>query len=106
MTNMEIANTILSQIGGRQMASMTGAKNFVAIDQGLQFKLPSNFAKDGINCVRVVLDPCDTYTVTFLKVRGTSCQQIASYDDTYCDQLRGLFEEVTGLRTSLTAVYA
>jgi hypothetical protein len=103
---MEIANTILSQIGGRQMASMTGAKDFTAIENGLQFKLPSNFAKDGINCVRVVLDPCDTYTVTFLKVRGTSVKQIASYDQTYCDQLRGLFEEVTGLRTSLSAVYA
>jgi hypothetical protein len=106
MTNIEIANIILEQIGGPKMAKMTGAKNFTAINNGLQFKLPSNFARDGINCVRVVLEPSDTYTVSFLKVRGTSYKEVSSFDETYCDQLRGLFEEVTGLRTSLTAVYA
>ena len=103
MTNMEIANTILAQLGGRQFTSMTGAKNLVATQSGLHFKLPLGLAAKGITSVLVVLDPSDTYTVTVHNVRGTA---VASYDNTYCDQLRGLFEEVTGLRTSLTAVYA
>lgn len=102
MTNMEIANTILAQLGGRQFTSMTGAKNLLAVDRGLAFKLPRGLAKDGITSVRVVLDPSDTYTVTFHNVRG---REVASYDETYCDQLRGLFEDVTGLCTSLTNRY-
>jgi hypothetical protein len=82
-SNTEIAKTILEQIGGRQFTSMTGAKNLVATQGGLHFKLPRGMAKDGITNVLVVLEPSDTY----------------------CDQLRGPFEDVTGLRTSLTAVY-
>jgi hypothetical protein len=101
-SNMEIAKTILEQIGGRQFTSMTGAKNLVATQGGLHFKLPRGMAKDGITNVLVVLEPSDTYTVSFHNSRGTV---VASYGDTYCDQLRGLFEDVTGLRTSLTAVY-
>jgi hypothetical protein len=99
MTNIEIANIILDQLGGRQFTSMTGAKNLVATQGGLHFKLPRGLAKDGITSVLVVLDPSDTYTVSFHNSRGRT---VASYDETYCDQLRGLFEDVTGLCTSLT----
>ena len=102
MSNMEIANIILSQLGGRQFTSMTGAKDLVAIARGLQFKLPRGLARNSITAVRVVLEPSDTYTVKFFNVRG---RELSSFDDTYCDQLRGLFEDVTGLRTSLSAVY-
>ena len=101
MTNKEIATTILQQMGGNRLVAMTGAKNFLAIERGLQFTLPSNFAKDGVNRVRVVLDPDDTYTVEFMRARGTSCKSIAKFDSTYCDQLQELFEDVTGLATHL-----
>lgn len=64
--NQQIATTIAHQLGGqRRLAVMTGAKDFVAIERGLQFHLPSGFAKDKINNVRVVLADNDTYTVEF-----------------------------------------
>lgn len=103
--NQEIAHTILAQLGGRRFTSMTGAKDLLAIESGLQFKLPARFAKDGINCVRIVLDPSDTYTVEFGKITRRQglphYAVLASYDETYCDQLEGLFEDVTGLKTRL-----
>ncbi len=63
MTNNQIiAKTILEQLGGGRFMAMTGAKNMVAIENGLQFDLPRtrHYVKDGINKVQVVLDPSDT----------------------------------------------
>lgn len=100
--SMQIASTILEQIGGNQFRMMTGAKGFVALDGGLLFRLNARSAK-GVTHVRIVLDPSDTYTVTFYGQKSTGGEVV--YDSTYCDQLRGLFEDVTGLRTSMTATY-
>ncbi|MGI9949502.1 hypothetical protein [Vibrio hyugaensis] len=38
---LRIANTILAQLGGNRFIVMTGAKQFVAIEQGLMFTLPA-----------------------------------------------------------------
>lgn len=105
MTNLEVANTILAQLGGRKFTSMTGAKHLIAIDSGLQLKLPNNFARNGINTLRIVLDPSDTYTVEFGRSahrKGVHTYTVkAKHEDVYCDQLRELFEDVTGLATCL-----
>lgn len=98
---MQIANTILEQLGGRRFALMTGAKHFVGSDDALSFRLPSNFASNGINAVRVRLEADDTYTVQFSKVRGTKVSLIATEDTVYCDTLRATFKRITGLDTSL-----
>ena len=45
---MTTAQTIFSQLGGNRFALMTGAKGFLSAPDALHFKLPSNFAKDGI----------------------------------------------------------
>lgn len=66
---MNVAQTILTQLGGNRFAAMTGAKQFVAVTDYLQFKLPANFAKGGINCVKVTLTAADLYDVEFMKVR-------------------------------------
>ncbi|WP_289394839.1 hypothetical protein [Pantoea stewartii] len=56
----EIAVEILNQLGGNKFIAMTGAKNFVWLENGgLIFKLPSNFACNGINLVKIELDPWD-----------------------------------------------
>jgi hypothetical protein len=99
MSNLEIANTILEQTGGRKLAVMTGAFNFYAIDSGLQFQLKSG-AKDGINKIRIVLTSDDDYTVTFYKGAGVI---VATVDSVYCDMLQDIFEEHTGLYTTLFA---
>lgn len=98
---MQVAQTILQQLGGNRFAVMTGAKNFVGSDDALSFALPSNFARNGINRVRVTLQPSDTYTVTFFKIRGTKVAEIATRDDVYADSLQTVFKHVTGLDTHL-----
>ena len=64
--NQEIANTILSQFGGHKFIVMTGAKNFVAIENGIRFNIGRNGSK--ANMVKVVLSWDDTYTMQFIKI--------------------------------------
>ena len=64
--NQEIANTILSQFGGHKFIVMTGAKNFVAIENGIRFNIGQNGSK--ANMVKVVLSGDDTYTMQFIKI--------------------------------------
>jgi hypothetical protein len=94
---MNVATEILNQLGGNRFAVMTGAKAFGADGNALVFRLPSNFAKDGINAVRVTLDPCDTYTVRFMRVRGTSMKLVNEVAGVYNVDLRDVFTEATGL---------
>lgn len=100
---MSVAQTILEQLGGNRFAVMTGAKAFIGNGDTLSFRLPSTprYVKKGINHVRITLDPSDTYTVKFFKVRGARIKMIVEeYDGIYSDGLRELFTRVTGLYTS------
>ncbi|HAS6073671.1 hypothetical protein ACXHQB_23615 [Vibrio parahaemolyticus] len=106
MTNNQIiAKTILSQLGGGRFISMTGAKNMVAIENGLQFDLPRtlHYVKDGINKIQVILDPSDTYTVRGLKwmPRKYEFKELASQSGVYGDSLEAVFTDITGLDTHL-----
>jgi hypothetical protein len=65
---MNIARTIMEQLGGRRFITMTGARDFMDFGNTLQFRLPSRFAKDGINQVRITLTPADLYDMEFGKV--------------------------------------
>lgn len=98
-TNQEVARTILSQIGGmRRVATMTGAKDFVAHADGVSFRLPT---RKGPNHVRVVLDVDDTYTVTFGRIRGVAFKVLETVPGVYCDGLKSTLERHTGLFFSL-----
>lgn len=101
--NVVVAETILQQLGGARFVRMTGAKHFVALEEasGLQFKLPNNFAKDGINTVRVILRRDDVYDVEYASVRGVSHKSVHKSEGLYFDDLQSDFTEVTGLYTSL-----
>lgn len=96
-----VAETILDQMGGRRFCMMTGARDFTSSGDGLTMRLPSNFAKDGINCVRVTLNGLDTYDVDFLKVRGTKVAIVECVANVYADQLRAVFTRATGLDTRM-----
>jgi hypothetical protein len=102
---MSVAKIILEQLGGNRFAVMTGAKNFVAGENSLSFALPKMSGLK-INRVRIVLTIDDTYTVSFFNVRGAKVETIGTYEGVYAEALRGVFERKTGLRTSLTAIYA
>jgi len=103
MSDMTVAKTILSQLGGNRFKMMTGAKNFIGTDNSLIFKLPGagGFCKNGINKVVITLMPSDTYKVDFYRTRGATVKLIESCEDVYCNNLREVFERITGLCTSL-----
>ena len=96
MTNVEIANTILKQMGGTgRLNAMTGAKDFVAIDNGVQFKTGRN--SKSINTIVIRLNGRDLYDVEFGRVRKYEYKVVNKYDDVYNDMLKDLFEENTGM---------
>lgn len=96
---MNTAQTILSQLGGNKFIAMTGAKNFCTNGRDISFKVMRNASK--VTHVNITLDPSDTYTVKFLKVRGCDIKTISEREGVYWDSLQSVFEQNTGLRTSL-----
>jgi hypothetical protein len=100
-TDVTIAETILNQLGGKRFLVMTGAKLLLAHPSGLSFHLPSNFAEKGINRVRIELTAQDLYDVTFSRCRGLKSFYEHKVEGLYCDQLRSVFTETTGLELSL-----
>ena len=129
--NQEIANIILQQLGGNKFIVMTGAKQFVAIDRGIRFRIGRNATRT--NMMRITLRGDDTYKMEFIYIRklpnryslmakylgrGMDPVQIERkikqqtdpnklltvlkvYDGIYCDQLQELFTEYTKLYTRL-----
>jgi len=98
-----IASNILEQLGGRKFMIMTGAKNMMALDNGLSFSLPGGggFTKHGINRVRVFLTWDDLYTVMYETIRGKKRTIISHHEGLYADQLQADFTRETGLYTHL-----
>lgn len=109
MTNMEIAETILIQLGGKRFIAFTGAKNFTTIPNGLQFNLPRNAGK--VNYVQITLNGLDLYDMRFLKVslprfnnRTLTLSEyketvIKEFNDVYFDSMQELFTKTTQLYT-------
>jgi hypothetical protein len=101
MTDQTVAKTILAQLGGNRFVVMTGAKNLTSRSNALLFMLPARMAKNKATYVDITLDGNDTYTVSFFKRNKFDLKLISKHDMIYCDQLRELFTEETGLYTSL-----
>lgn len=101
MTDTTIAQTILRQLGGNTFMMMTGAKQPTAGPSWLSFRMPSGFAKNGINFVRITLEPSDTYKVEFQRIRGLKITTVSTHEDIYNDQLCELFRRETGLETRM-----
>ncbi len=101
---MQVAQTILGQLGGNKFQIMTGASNFVALKNGLVFKLPSRLAKDGINCIRVVLNDSDTYDIEFMRIWGINSWTVETVEVVYNDQLRQIISERTGLELTMPTI--
>ena len=99
MTNLQVAQTILQQLGGGRFVAMTGSKDFVGSENGLSFRVGRN--DKGITHVRITLTAMDDYQCEFLKIRGASVKPIAFRDGVYADQLQEVFTSKTGLYTSL-----
>ena len=104
---MQVAATILEQLGGRKLIAMTGAHSFTSDGDSLIFKVPSNATKNRIAGVKITLTPADDYTVQFYAFRGSlkrgdyRVETVSQHEGIYCDQLQTLFEDETGLLTDL-----
>jgi hypothetical protein len=99
MTNQQIANEILKQLGGNKFVVMTGAKQLGFGKGSLSFKIGRNSSK--ANMVYIKLEDNDTYTVTFSKFRKMELTELKKYEGVHCDQLESLFQEFTGMATRL-----
>ena len=103
---IQIANTIIQQLGGNRFRAMTGAKNFMALESGLAFGIPGQgFAKHGINKLHFILDASDTYTVRAFRIRRSkgvpTVKTVDEQTGVYNDMLPAVFTEMTGLETHL-----
>ena len=97
----EIAQEILRQMGGTgRIMAMTGAKNFVALPNGVSFRIGGG-AKNGINSVSIILNSRDLYDVSFCRIRKLNLKVVASAAGIYNDQLKPVFERETGMYLSL-----
>lgn len=101
MNNQNIASIILKQLGNNKFIAMTGAKQIYAVENGLQFKLPANFAKNKINFVVIRLNFMDLYDIEFGYIRGNTYKAVEKVEDVYCEDLQRIFTEITGLDTHL-----
>lgn len=104
-----IGETIVEQMGGMNtLVWLAGAKNFIAREIDNCPTLDFSFGgSERFDHCRVTLTPADDYTVLFYKsdiVNGVEVGPISEmasdYFGMYCDQLIGLFEDVTGLYLS------
>lgn len=98
---MQVAETILKQLGGNRFIAMTGARNFVGSESSLQFGIPAKLTKNGANRVHVELGADDLYTVDFYRLHGLKFSKVSTHEMVYAEDLRRLFTSETGLDTSL-----
>lgn len=109
--NQEIATTIATQLGGLgRLKAMCGAKDFVAVENGLQMKLPSNMAKcmktgESFTHLVITLTPADLYRMESVRCRmtkGVLTRKVVRVEDgVYNDSLCAMFEDMTGMYLSL-----
>lgn len=97
--NLDIAKTIIAQLGGGKFQIMTGSKGFVAIDNGVQFSVGRN--GKSINFCRIVLNGRDLYDIEYGFLRSGKLNVKATSEDVYGDQLQQDFTDATGLYTRL-----
>lgn len=92
-----IAQTILKQIGGKAFL-MLGMNNVVSYPRGVQFGIKGS---KEINKVQIMLEPNDTYTCYFWKIRGVDGKLVRTCGDVYAEQLNQTISLFTNLATSL-----
>jgi hypothetical protein len=99
---VEVAKTILEQLGGHRFKAMTGARDFVGSADTLGFRISK--AKQGINYVHITLLASDLYKVRFVqssKWPNFDFNDVVVHENVYADQLQSLFTQETGLYTRL-----
>ena len=107
---MKVAHIILRQLGGSQFLTMTGARP-ITDGNTLRLHLMKNMSK--ANRLYITLEADDTYTMRFFHYtagrldkktfewKEDKVKEIKTVEGVYCDMLKQIFEEVTGMYTHL-----
>ncbi len=96
---MNVATTILTQLGGQRFIAMTGADYFAADGNSLKFLFKGCKI---VNKCLIILEQDDTYSVSFYRLRGMQCPQVGeTQTGVYEDMLQSIFTEATGLDCTL-----
>lgn len=97
-----VGEIIINQLGGHRFRVMTGAKRFVASNDGISFRINGKTPEDRrVNLIWIKRDPSDTYTVeAWYFMRGTATL-IDSVSGVYADAMQRVFTKLTGLDTHL-----
>jgi hypothetical protein len=114
---IEIAFTIMKQLGGNKFIVMTGARDFIHDKEGrLSFRFPTAKAgkSKGANRCAIALTGDDLFTMAFSKARhkteligglrfgaGWEVSDVAKIEGLFSDQLQSVFTAHTGMDTHL-----
>ena len=96
---MTAVNEILSQLGGNKFIVMTGATCYS--DNNGQTLVAKFKGSKIANIMYITLNSMDLYDVQICKYRGMDIKTVKEVNGAYADMLKPLFEQTTGLRTSL-----
>ena len=98
MTNQE-AQVIIKQLGGQwKLEAMIAAKIFFSADKGVVFSFKGSRK---YNYCIINLTANDTYNMKIYRDTSRGESNVVNLNDIYCNQLKELFVETTGLRLSL-----
>lgn len=89
-----VGKTIIDQMGGPRIGRFLGWTDLKMLPKGVEFKWPNKQRTRG-NMVRIVLEPSDTYTMTFFNATANGQKVVKRYDDVYADMLVDIFERQT-----------
>lgn len=95
-SNYPAANAAFNALGANKFVAMTGAKNFVAREEGLSFVLPR--VSNGIKGVEICLNEDDEFEVCFYNSNFAPVHTIGAV---IAENLRKVFERYTRVLTSL-----
>lgn len=103
MSNMEVANTIHQQLGGREFSLCVGLKRMVYSEKTATFHIGTNPKR--IKAVRVEYDyQQDLYSIVSFKAPKKGALEILEaerHDGIDCSMLKDLFESMTALYVSV-----
>ena len=97
-TDLRIATEIHKQLGSRALY-MIGAKDLMAAEKSLTFKIMRNEKK--VTHIKIELNVMDTYDVTYFNIRGIKIKEINKSEGIYNDMLLTSIRVNTSLNTNL-----
>ena len=97
---MQVANIMLSQLGGFMFIKMTGSKLEKIYER--DYKIVIRLKVGRINRLEMAYNETqDLYELSFIRNAKGVDKVVKEYTEVYSDMLSYLFENVTGLRTSI-----